>query len=359
MRAEEVEAWPRVAASLRAGAGRPARGRSRRDSIAAPARAAQARVEQRDLTGVRTEINELLKAARAAGDRVAAARALTVLADCEQKEGNLIGSDATYEQAVAEWRALDDDQGLANALRGRGMTLMFRGELDDSEAAIQQALSTFRGIPERRGEAWALQNLAWIAFTRGRPDEAEERINQSAAVFAEIGDWGGLSWALGLLAWVRFNQGQLAEAEQLAVRRPPRRLGIGGPLGERDDGRAARERRDVDAAARPWRSNGRVRRASCSRRSATSGAKCMSIAPAARALGCSGPDRRSGGAARRGRDLHRRARRPRLGRHSRLGGRCARRAPRRRRTGAARVPDRDRRLDRRAEHRHPRVSASA
>jgi tetratricopeptide (TPR) repeat protein len=163
-----------------------------------------------------------------------------VLADCEQKEGNLIGSDATYEQAVAEWRALDDDHGLANALRGRGMTLMFRGELDDSEAAIQQALSTFRGIPERRGEAWALQNLAWIAFTRGRPDEAEERINQSAAVFAEIGDWGGLSWALGLLAWVRFNQGQLAEAEQLAS---DVREGSNGDAGERDDGRAPRTSR--------------------------------------------------------------------------------------------------------------------
>jgi class 3 adenylate cyclase/tetratricopeptide (TPR) repeat protein len=216
MRAEEVEAWPRAQRRYeQALAVLPEDGQDETRARLRLART-QARVEQRDLAGVRNEINELLKAARVAGDRVAAARALTVLADCEQKEGNLIGSDATYEQAVAEWRALDDDHGLANALRGRGMTLMFRGELDDSEAAIQQALSTFRGIPERRGEAWALQNLAWIAFTRGRPDEAEERINQSAAVFAEIGDWGGLSWALGLLAWVRFNQGQLAEAEQLA-----------------------------------------------------------------------------------------------------------------------------------------------
>ncbi len=216
MRAEEVEAWPRARrryeqalAVLPEDAPDETRARLRLAR-------AQARVEQRDLAGVRAEINELLKAARVAGDRVAAAHALTVLADCEQKEGNLIGSDATYEQAVAEWRAIGDEHGVANALRGRGMTLMFRGELDDSEAAIQQALATFRAIPERRGEAWALQNLAWIAFTRGRPDEAEERINQSAAVFAEIGDWGGLSWALGLLAWVRFNQGQLAEAEQLA-----------------------------------------------------------------------------------------------------------------------------------------------
>jgi class 3 adenylate cyclase/tetratricopeptide (TPR) repeat protein len=214
--AEEVEAWPRAQRRYeQALAVLPDEGS---DEIRARLRLAraQARVERRDLAGVRDEIDDLLGAARAAGNRVAAARALTVLANCEQKEGNLIGSDATYEQAVAEWRDLGDDHGVANALRGRGMTLMFRGELDDAEAAIGQALATFREIPERRGEAWALQNLAWIAFTRGHPEEAEERINQSAAVFAEIGDWGGLSWALGLLAWVRFNQGQLAEAEQLA-----------------------------------------------------------------------------------------------------------------------------------------------
>src|SRR5262249_20249701 len=123
---------------------------------------AQARGEQRDLTRVRQEITELLNAPRSGGDRAAAPPALTLLADCQQKEGNLIASDATYEQAVAEWRALEDARGVANALRGRGMTLMFKGELDEAEAAIQQALATFQGIPERRGEAWALQNLAWI-----------------------------------------------------------------------------------------------------------------------------------------------------------------------------------------------------
>lgn len=215
-RAEQVEAWPRAQrrydqalAVLPDDASDETRRRLRLVR-------AQARVEQRDLTGTRDEIVQVLEAARADGDQQAEARALTVLADCEQKEGNLIGSDATYEQAVAAWRDQGDDPGVANALRGRGMTLMFRGELDDAEAAICEALSIFRDVGGRRGEAWALQNLAWIAFTRGRPEQAEERINQSAAAFAEIGDWGGLSWALGLLAWVRFNQGQLADAEQLA-----------------------------------------------------------------------------------------------------------------------------------------------
>ena len=178
--------------------------------------AARARLERRELGEARTELETVLEDARALDDRATAARALTLLADLEQKEGNLGSSDATYEEALAVWRELGDAQGVADALRGRGMTSLFRGELEDAEAQIGEALESFRDLGDRRGEAWALQNLAWISFTGGRPTEAEERINQSAATFAEIGDWGGLSWALGLLAWVRYNQGYLEEAEQLA-----------------------------------------------------------------------------------------------------------------------------------------------
>ncbi len=178
---------------------------------------ARARLERRQLAGARAELTAVLEEARAAGNELTVARALTLIADLEQKEGNLGSSDATYEQALATWRELGDAQGVADALRGRGMTSLFRGELVAAESQISEALASFRELGDRRGEAWALQNLAWIAFSGGRPTEAEDRINESAATFADIGDWGGLSWTLGLLAWVRYNQGQLEEAEQLAV----------------------------------------------------------------------------------------------------------------------------------------------
>jgi class 3 adenylate cyclase/tetratricopeptide (TPR) repeat protein len=286
-RAEQVEAWPR--AQLRYEQALAVLPDDAPDDVQWRLRLAraQARVEQRDLAGARDEICDLLDAARDAGDRRAQARVLTVLADCEQKEGNLIGSDATYEQAVAEWRELGDNHGVAGALRGRGMTLMFRGELDDAEAAICEALATFRDVGDRRGEAWALQNLAWIAFTRGRPEQAEERINQSAAAFAEIGDWGGLSWALGLLAWVRYNQGQLADAEQLAsdVLRD----------GSEATNRWARGMMGVllaNVALWTGRPTAAIERAQQARRLfqdiGDRWGEVQSVAPAARALGCLG-----------------------------------------------------------------------
>jgi len=179
--------------------------------------AARARLERRELAEAGAMLRAVHDEARVAGDLATAARALTLLADLEQKEGNLGSSDATYARALQEWREIGDAQGVADALRGRGMTSMFRGELNEAEAQITEAFDAFCDLGDRRGEAWALQNLAWIAFTGGRPTEAEDRINRSAATFAEIGDWGGLSWALGLLAWVRYNQGQLEEAEQLAT----------------------------------------------------------------------------------------------------------------------------------------------
>ena len=67
-----------MAASRNAATSRPSRSSPttpRRDPVAAPPRACRRGVEQRDLTGARGEITELLNAARAAEDRAAAARA--------------------------------------------------------------------------------------------------------------------------------------------------------------------------------------------------------------------------------------------------------------------------------------------
>ncbi len=122
----------------------------------------------------------------------------------------------TLAGAVARWRALGDQSGLADALRAQGMSRLFAGDLDGAEAACREAHDLFAAVGDTRGEAWALQNLAWIAFDRGDPSTAEARLDASARVFTAAGDWGGLSWALGLLAWVRLIQGRLDQAEVLA-----------------------------------------------------------------------------------------------------------------------------------------------
>jgi len=174
---------------------------------------ARAAAELRDVTTARSDLNELVDAAVDAATR---ARALTVRADLEQKEGRLEEAAATAEEALAAWRALGDERGIAEGLRQRGMVAMFRWDLDAADRDFHEALLAFRAAGDRRGEAWALQNLAWVAFYRADTPRAEQWLDASAEMFHEIGDWGGLGWARGLFAWVRFMQGRLDEAEQLA-----------------------------------------------------------------------------------------------------------------------------------------------
>ena len=106
------------------------------------------------------------------------AAAQTVLGDVQYKEGDLVGSAKSLDDAVARWRELDDPRGLGDALRFRGLTDLFGGNPDGAAVFIGEALDIFRSIGHRRGEAWALQNLAWIAFVHGaHSEEAEQRLD--------------------------------------------------------------------------------------------------------------------------------------------------------------------------------------
>ena len=107
-------------------------------------------------TAARTDVEDVLEDA-SADDRVTA-RALTVLGDLQQMEGDYVASIATLERAIDMWRELGDAAGEVDALRAHGGTVMFQGDLDSAESDMSQALELFRQVGDRRGEAWAVQN---------------------------------------------------------------------------------------------------------------------------------------------------------------------------------------------------------
>lgn len=144
------------------------------------------------------------------------ARALSLLGRIAADAGDYAAAEQYYGTAVTAMRALGNSTGVADALRGLGVTRLFQGEFAEAERLSSDALASFVAAGDRRGEAWAHQTLAWIAFSGGDTEAAEVRLDRAAELFEEIGDWGGVGWALGLLAFVRFNQGDLDEAEDLA-----------------------------------------------------------------------------------------------------------------------------------------------
>ncbi|MGZ8752128.1 MAG: ATP-binding protein, partial [Acidimicrobiia bacterium] len=176
---------------------------------------AQARAGLRDCEGARADLDAVAALADAEHDARLAARARVLLGDVLYKENDLAGSRAVLDDAVEQWRVIDDSEGLADALRLRAQTEMFSGDLAGAEADALDALDRFRDVGNRRGEAWGLQTLAFVSFFSGAIDVTEVRLDEAGALFAELGDWGGLGWALGLLAWLRYTQGRFPEAERL------------------------------------------------------------------------------------------------------------------------------------------------
>jgi tetratricopeptide (TPR) repeat protein len=180
---------------------------------------AHARAERRELVDARADLDEVME--DAPGASVVYARALTQLAELHQMEGDYAASFAAIEEALALWRELGDEHGLATALRAQGRTAMFHGDLARAEADCTEALELYRNLGDRRGEAWALQNLATISFFRGDADQAEQRLSAAGEMFHDLGDWGGLNWTWSILAWTRFIQGRNAEAEAIAREQLP------------------------------------------------------------------------------------------------------------------------------------------
>ncbi|MCJ7670437.1 MAG: tetratricopeptide repeat protein, partial [Acidimicrobiia bacterium] len=146
---------------------------------------------------------------------------LTQLGELHQMEGDYQQAFATIEEALALWRDLGDDHGLATALRTQGRTAMFHGNLGQAEADCTEALDLYHTLHDRRGEAWALQNLATISFFRGDAAMAEQRLSAAGEMFHDLNDWGGLNWSWAILAWTRFIQGRSAEAEEIAIAQLP------------------------------------------------------------------------------------------------------------------------------------------
>jgi tetratricopeptide (TPR) repeat protein len=177
--------------------------------------------EARGLTDVhrvgeaRTLLDEIV--AGDAGDRVQAS-ARTLMATIEELFGNFETAARLGDDAVARWRTIGDDAGLAEALRVRGLTSIMDLDPPKAEGFLTESRLLAASAGDRRAVAWADQHLAWLAFVTGDLELADRRIAAAAATFDELGDRGGEGWALGLSAWVRFQEGRFEQAEELATK---------------------------------------------------------------------------------------------------------------------------------------------
>ena len=124
-------------------------------------------------------------------------------------QGDDEAAHAYLAESLALWQQLGEERGIADTLRGLGMTALGRGELDRAEAPLLASLDRFRALEDSLGIAACLGNLGDLAHARGDVTQAAALFEESLALAREQGNTWQAAYvlhSLGHLALVRGNQ---------------------------------------------------------------------------------------------------------------------------------------------------------
>lgn len=129
-----------------------------------------------------------------------------------------------HEESLALYRALGDQDGIANTLENLGLVARERGDYPAAWSLHEESLTIRRSLGDWRGIAGALNNLGLVA--RGRGDYAAARVlfDEGLTINRRLGDHPGIANALSNLGMVVQWQGDYTAAralheESLVIRR--------------------------------------------------------------------------------------------------------------------------------------------
>ncbi|MER7078808.1 Predicted ATPase [Saccharopolyspora kobensis] len=170
------------------------------------------------LTGEQVED---LDAWRGITDRAKRARARWFLAHAQYTVADLGAAEATVNEVVEEFTALQDRWGLAAALSDHSTHLMTRGDLAAALAAAERSAELFRTTGDRWGLAQASYALGMLAGVTGDYTSAERHHTEALRGAESIGLWAEVayqtSW-LGRVALLRHDYPRARELHGRAMR---------------------------------------------------------------------------------------------------------------------------------------------
>jgi tetratricopeptide (TPR) repeat protein len=145
-----------------------------------------------------------------------------------ENDGDLDGTRAHLEAAVAAYRELGDRWGLAMALTLETGWLIPVGQLDRAEAALVEARAALDELDSAAGAGLIDLRLAEVALRRGDPEAARERVRRALDL---LGGRDDRALAEATLARASWHAGDLegARAALAAAAQQVERLGRGDP----------------------------------------------------------------------------------------------------------------------------------
>ncbi len=149
----------------------------------------------------------------AAGNRLAAADTLRLIADRQEASGHTDDALATYNRAVAMLRSLGDHEKMGAVLNNMGSVLMNHGKLDAAEPLFKEAKFHFDEAGDRGNALAPVANMADLFYLRGQLSAASRAYEQALQMMDGI-DPADPSYVLYRLGDLHLSQGKLKDARQ-------------------------------------------------------------------------------------------------------------------------------------------------
>jgi predicted ATPase/DNA-binding SARP family transcriptional activator len=142
---------------------------------------------------------------------------LVVAADLAGNPGDARRAHPWASDAVAAFRALGDERGLACALMALGAAAGNQGALDEADVALDEASAIARRLGDPVLDGQLLNDLSFVASRRGDWSLAAEVNRQELAAWTAVGSRRGQATALRHLAVACRHLGRLEEADALCA----------------------------------------------------------------------------------------------------------------------------------------------
>jgi predicted ATPase/DNA-binding SARP family transcriptional activator len=126
--------------------------------------------------------------------------------------------EALVGRALASFRALGDQWGIAAALSTRAKLAMVRGDPAATHSDAEQSLTIFRELGDRWGQLQAIEWLGAAAAATGNHTQAGRLHRDALRMAEELGLWPQAADALSWLGRSALQSGDLAQARELLER---------------------------------------------------------------------------------------------------------------------------------------------
>lgn len=146
--------------------------------------------------------------------RARVAHALGVL---QQQQGDNEVAVRTFERALALWRAIGDDDGLARELNSLGVARWSMSEPDAAAVLLEESVAVARRAANSARLASALSNLGMVALSRDSVDEAVRRFEEAMRIDEQLDDRWGVACDRANLGAALIRRGEVTRAHAMLV----------------------------------------------------------------------------------------------------------------------------------------------